>query len=243
MKAQKLRGREKILSARIASIFVLTTLLLSAPLAQALPVDKDFTSSGQILDGEEWNNVSIYNDDTIVDMLGGLVDQMQTYDSSMLNVTGGEIYSLYTREYSFANISGGTLGGVMTWDHATANLFDGGSVFSLGAGVSGIINMMGGTTEYLHAGGSCTFNLYGGAVTDSLNAWDFATVNIYGYGFDYDPSAGNYNGGQLTGLWFDDTTFTIDLYDTVTYDHINLVPEPSSLILFALSALLLIRKK
>ncbi len=70
MKAQKPRGREEILTARIASILVFVILLLSAPLAQALPVDKDFTSSGQILPGEEWNNVSIYNDATIVDMLG-----------------------------------------------------------------------------------------------------------------------------------------------------------------------------
>lgn len=38
MKAQKVRGREGILSARIAPIFVLATFLLSAPLAQAVPI-------------------------------------------------------------------------------------------------------------------------------------------------------------------------------------------------------------
>ena len=38
MKAQKLRGREEIISALIASIFVLATLLISAPLAQAVPI-------------------------------------------------------------------------------------------------------------------------------------------------------------------------------------------------------------
>lgn len=38
MKALKLRGREKIPYARIASIFVLATLLLSCPLARAVPI-------------------------------------------------------------------------------------------------------------------------------------------------------------------------------------------------------------
>jgi hypothetical protein len=226
-------------------ITILAAVML-LPLSQVKAIDVDFYSDATIEDGDIYNSVRIYDTPpahTTVDMLGGLVDQMQTYDSSMLNVTGGEIYSLYAWNDSLANISGGSVRSVSTWDHATTNLYDGGSIFSLGAGISGTINMMGGTTEYLHAGGSCTFNLYGGTVTDSLNAWDFATVNIYGYGFDYDPSAGNRNGGQLTGFWFDNTTFTIDLYNPVTYDHINLVPEPSSLILFALGAFLIRRKK
>ena len=243
MNAQKLRGRVEILYARIASILIFATLLLSATLAQALPVDKIFTSSGQILNGEEWNNVSIYNDDTIVDMLGGLVDQMQTFDSSMLNVAGGEIYSLYAWNYSTANISDGSIYGVSVWDYTTANLSGDGNVTSLGAGVSGIINMMGGTTEYLRAGDFSVVNLYGGKVNIYLNAWDSSKVNIYGYGFDYDPSAGSWNGGQLTGFWLDDTPFIIDLAGSGTYSHINLVPEPGSLILFALGALLVRRKK
>ena len=45
MKAQKLRGREKILSARIASIFVLATLLLSAPLAKAVITDVEISAN------------------------------------------------------------------------------------------------------------------------------------------------------------------------------------------------------
>ncbi len=226
-------------------ITILAAVML-IPVSQVQAV-LDIYSDAVIQEGDYYDMVvNVYDtppDHTTVDMTGGFVHNLRPYDSSIINMTGGEIRTLDAFNSSTANISGGDVRSVFTWDHATTNLYDGGAVFSLGAGISGTINMMGGTTEYLHAGGSCTFNLYGGAVTDSLNAWDFATVNIYGYGFDYDPSAGNYNGGQLTGLWFDDTTFTIDLYDPVTYDHINLVPEPSSLILFALGALLLRRKK
>jgi hypothetical protein len=45
MKAQKPRGRVEILSARIASIFVLAILLLSCPLAQAVPVTIEITGN------------------------------------------------------------------------------------------------------------------------------------------------------------------------------------------------------
>jgi hypothetical protein len=55
--------------------------------------DKIFTSSGQILPPEEWSNVYIYNDDTIVDMFGGLVDGIATYDASTLNITGGLVFA------------------------------------------------------------------------------------------------------------------------------------------------------
>ncbi|MHC4705729.1 MAG: hypothetical protein ACYS8I_01410, partial [Planctomycetota bacterium] len=54
---------------------------LTSGQAHAL-LDKTFTSSGQILPGEEWNSVHIYNDDTVVDMLGGFVEGMATYDAS-----------------------------------------------------------------------------------------------------------------------------------------------------------------
>jgi len=225
-------------------LIILAVVLFAGTGLYAVPVNKIFTSSGHILPGEEWNRVIIYNDHTIVNMLGGFVDEMNTFDSSMVNVAGGGINSLYADDSSTANIFGGRVGGVFTWDYATTNLYDGGSVFSLGAGgQSGVVNMTGGATTYLRAGESGIINLYGGVVTNYLSAGDFAIVNIYGYGFDYDPFAGNWNGGQLTGFWFNNTAFSIDLYNLDTYKRINLIPEPASLILFALGALLIKRKQ
>jgi len=218
-------------------------LLFTASQAYAV-LNKDFTASGHILPGEKWNSVRIYNDDTLVNMLGGLVDQMQTYDASMLNVAGGEIYNLYTRESSSANIFGGSVGGVFTWDHATTNLYDGGSVSSLGArGQSGVVNMTGGSVEYLGSIESGTLNLYGGCITDSLYCSDFAVVNIFGYDLVKTSSGGRYGYGQVHGIWFDDTSFMIDLNGSETHSHINLIPEPSSLVLFTLGVLLIKRKR
>ena len=51
MKAQKLRRREGIVSARIAPIFVLATLLLSAPLAKAVPVTIEITGEVTSIEG------------------------------------------------------------------------------------------------------------------------------------------------------------------------------------------------
>ena len=239
---RKLKG--EAMKTKVITILAAAVILsFTAAHLYAVPVDKIFTSSGQIIDGEEWNNVSIYNDDTIVDMLGGLVDQMQTYDSSMLNVTGGVIYSLYAWNYSVANISSGSVYGVSSCDYTTVNLSVTGNVATLHARFSGTINIMGGTAEYLGALDSGTINIYGGLITEYLGAWNDAVVNIYGYDFNYDPLGGSLDGGQLKGFWFDSTAFTIDLNGLETYSHINLIPEPNTLVLLAIGCFLMKRKK
>lgn len=225
---------------KVIAIFAAAVILSFTTPELTAVEDKIFTSSGQILPGEEWNNVYIYNDDTIVDMLGGDVDEIGSYDTSTINVTGGYVMILSALELSTANVSGGIVAGLESWDYSTVNLLGTGSVFSLNArGEFGTINMTGGTTEYLRASDNSIINLYGGLVTEHLNAWDSSTVNIYGHSFNYNPAGGSWNGGQLTGFYLDDAPFTIDLYDMQTYNHVNLIPEPASLVLLACGALLL----
>jgi len=216
-------------------------VVLTGGRAHAVP-DKTFTSSGQILPGEEWNNVYIHNDDTIVDMLGGAVGEMGTYDASTVNVTAGHVLRLDAREFSTANVSGGEVDMLEAWDSATVKVFPDATLIRLNASGSGTAYMSGGTTKYVGAGDSSIMHLYGGAITDCLGAQDSSRINIYGYGFNYDPLAGSRAGGQLTGFWLDDTPFSIDLYDPETYSHITLIPEPTSLLLLALGGLLLKRK-
>jgi len=221
---------------------VAIVLLFTASQAHAA-LDKYFTTSGHILPGEEWNNVFIHNDGTIVDMLGGNVDGIAPYDTSMINVIGGSINTLDALEFSVANISGGYVGVASAWDHAVVNFFDDASAGTIGARDFGTLNMIGGTADNVGAGDSGTLDLYGGIINRHLGASREAVINVYGYGFNYDPTAGNFDGGQLTGFWLDDTSFTIDLYGTETYSHINLIPEPTSLILLGLGSLVLIRKR
>ena len=94
---------------KIAIVIALIGLLEACP---AHSEDITFTSSGQILPGEEWGNVYIYNDDTIVDMLGGLADSIGAYDESTLNVLAGYVSTLDAREFSTANVSGGQVYGL-----------------------------------------------------------------------------------------------------------------------------------
>jgi hypothetical protein len=227
------------------AITILVVVIL-LPVSQVQAIDVDFYSDATIQDGDIYNSVRIYDTPpahTTVDMLGGLVDQMQTYDSSMLNVNGGVIYSLYAWNYSVANISSGSVYGVSACGYTTVNLSVTGNVTTLVARDSGTINMMGGTAEYLGAIDSGTFNLYGGLVTDSLSVGDFAHGNIYGYDLVKTSFGGRYGYGQVYGFWPDSTAFTIDLNGSETYSHINLIPEPCSLLLLALGCFFLKQKK
>ena len=225
-------------------ILLVTAAVVLLGAAKVQAVNITFNTSGVIDGNDVYDNVYIYNDDTIVDMLGGLVDSIGTYDASTVNVTGGQVSTLGAHEFSTANVSGGEVYSLGARDSATVNLSDIGNVSSLSArGDYGTVNMTGGTTEYAGAGESGILNLYGGVVTDSLNAWDSATVNIFGYDLVMTSSGGGYNYGQVYGFWEDDTPFTIDFNTSETYSHINLIPEPSSFILFALGSLILKRKK
>ena len=83
--------------------------------------------------------------------------------------------------------------------------------------------MTGGTVGWnLDASDSSTVNLYGGVITDWLYATDDSVVNIFGYDFAYNPAAGSWNGGQLTGRWAYGGVFSIDFVVNIdlgsTYD-------------------------
>jgi len=91
-------------------ILIVLVVLAGACPVQAYP-DKLFTSSGQIVAGESWYDIDIYDTDTpppdhtIVDMFGGNVHHiLSTYDASIINITGGSVYQLRTSNESIANI-------------------------------------------------------------------------------------------------------------------------------------------
>ncbi|MHC4500395.1 MAG: hypothetical protein ACYS21_14930, partial [Planctomycetota bacterium] len=221
-------------------VIMLGVVLLAACTAQA--VNKDFYSSGQILPGESWDLVNIYNDGTVVDMLGGSADYISTFERSTLNVVAGYA-EVGAFDYSTINISGADLSGAHAWNYGTLNFYATGQSSGLGAGEFGTANMYGGTVEQLGASDSGVLNLYAGLVTDCLGASGTSIVNIYGYDFDYHPTGGAYDGGQLTGFWLSGSPFTLDLYGAETYSHINQIPEPSGLVILALGAVLMRRSR
>ena len=163
--------------------------------------DKDFTSSGEINVGDNWDIVSVYNDPTIVDMFGGTIQWFHTYDSSTTNIYGGDVlWGIYTNNSSTVNIYGGNI-----------------------------------DLEVLGLGGSSTLNVYGGGldVGNSPGFSELSTVNIYGYGFDYDGA------GVLTGFLSDDSSFIFRELGPSNYAHLNLIPEPATVLLLGVGTILL----
>ena len=220
----------------------LITAILSLGTIPAQAEDKVFTESGEIVDGDVWVLVDIYNDDTIVDMSGGMCDFITTHDKSTLNIIGGQA-QVGAQDFSIINISSGSLSGAHAYNNGKVNFSGNAISLRLAAVDYGIANMTGGVVEYLAAGDSGTLNIYSGVVTDSLYASGNSIVNVFGHDFYYDPSGGMSDGGQLTGFWLDDTSLSIDLYGVNTYSHINLIPEPSMLLLLGLGSVVIRRKK
>lgn len=64
-------------------------------------------------------------------------------------------------------------------------------------------------------------------------------INLYAYDVVYDSSIGGSGGGIIEGkYYYDDSYFGYDLFPG-TVSHVNVVPEPSTLLLFSLGGLLL----
>jgi len=228
--------KTKLLTITVVIFFITSGLY-------AVPVDKYFYESGQILPGEEWNEVYIYGDDTVVDMFGGTVQHyIFSYDASTLSMTAGNVMEIGAFDNSIANVSGGVLWGIKAWDYGTVN-FGNSETKILRAWSFGTINMTGGVTEFLSAGDSATVNLYGGLVTDSLSVGNLSIGNIFGHDLFISSGGGSYGHGYVSGFWDSGLPFNICFLGPETYAHVNLIPEPNSLILLSFGGLLLRRKR
>jgi hypothetical protein len=219
-------GKQKV---RVFLVCLICMLFLSPALCRATIVA--FYTDGVIKDGDEYVSVGVY-DNAIVNMTGGIVTfQLTSYESSVVNISGGILNAIVCR------------------DESTLSLY--GNMEAVGVSVSGsgTMNMYSGTIDSLKISSLKEVYLYGGEINDYLRATSM--VNIYGHDFQYNPLAGDYRGGQLTGFWLDDTPLSIDLYydDTPggpiidTYPHIVLIPEPSTILLLGLGVLLQRRLK
>ena len=242
MKAQKPRGRGRIVSSLTVFLFVPVLILLSFLTSQTLGSweiyhDTDITSGSYGL-------IDIYDtepDHTTVNFYGDLADYIGTHDSSTLNFFGGEA-ELQAMDTSFINVSGGTLSSVWAWDDAIVNFSDTSEATALSARNSSTINMTGGTVEGVAGRNYGIVNLHAGVISDYISAHDSSVINIYGNDLVKTSSGGTYGYGQVYGFWIDDTSFLIDLGNAEAYEHINLIPEPTTFTLFVIGSLVLLRK-
>ncbi|OHB63412.1 MAG: hypothetical protein A2168_08110 [Planctomycetes bacterium RBG_13_50_24] len=190
-----------------------TTFLIISAIAVCLSINPavngayiSFSRDAVIQDGDNYEGVYVYGNNTTVEIKGGNIGKLMSYDLSTVNVTGGHITNAQSFEQSTINISGGTVRVPNTSDAGSTINITGGTFWNIEAG-SGELNMSGGQIAGL------------GIIAASGDG----EVNITGYSFEYQPMPGQ-NDGRLTGFWPDGIPFSIDFrpgaYQLVTL-HIN----------------------
>ena len=168
--------------------------------------------------------VNMFNDAS-AEISGGYIAEFSMYDNTTADITGGQISILWGQGSSSVDVyAGSDISLLRPNDSSTSNVYDG-------------------TVDYLFALGYSITNIYGGFF-DEIAAEDFSSVNLYVESYDWDPTGGARYGGLITGVWLESNeSFNIDLVSEGTINHLNFVPEPTTLFLFGIGGLMLRRRK
>jgi hypothetical protein len=215
------------------AIFIAVTMLISIQSLHAETITI-FESDAIISAGDVYETVVVKGDDTAVNMTGGTVDKVFTMDDSAFNMSGGTITDLSAYDTSDPNIVGGNVGGISFYMQSAAkiagnttisymNLFDSSLVDITGsanvvnceASNNSTANILGGVLQNVYGIGNVRINLSGGVFSGSIacdpTMMPKPEINIVGYDLEAKPYGGNWNYGEVTGFWNDNSPFTISL--------------------------------
>jgi len=117
---------DKGLAMKTKIIFILLTIL-SPFLNQVRAAELEFHGNeyGIIYSPQDWYDVNIY-DYATVDMIGGSVNILYAFNSSIFNISDGSITSVICSfDLSTVNITGGSIEALATGGSSTANVYGG----------------------------------------------------------------------------------------------------------------------
>ena len=208
---------------------------------------EEFYSDGSIGTGEYWSSAYIYDtppNHTTVNMTGGQVDTISTYDTSIFNMTSGKMSHLYSYESSTVNISGNDHSNpfnITAMNNSIINFSGTAQGEEVYAENAATINITGGTIDDLTTRNSGVINIYAG---DISNVWaqDNTAVNVLGCNLVKSLTGGAYGYGFVQGIYNNQSSFDIDFRGSDTYSHVNLIPEPITMLLLSIGGILIRRR-
>ncbi|MCD6296830.1 MAG: hypothetical protein J7M30_06720 [Deltaproteobacteria bacterium] len=154
----------------------------------------------------------------------GFEDEVGMINAATADITGGYIAALVLYDICSATIDGGSLGNSRAFGASSFDIYSGSIVT-------------------LHGDDSSHLNIYGGFI-EELDPEDDNTTNLYVESYNWDPDGGNWNGGLITGIWFDSgESFSIELVSEGDFNYLTFVPEPGSISLILPGSLVLIKRK
>jgi len=138
--------------------------------------------------------------------------------------------------------AGDVFGEIYMYNDATADMFAG-EVGKLETHDLTHFNFLGGDLTDLRIHGNGTADFSNGEL-NRLGIDGNGLLNLYAYDVTIYTTGGYYDRGWIEGKYFsDDSYFSFDFVLTNTHEHINIVPEPASLMLFCLGGLLLRKRR
>lgn len=191
-------------------------------------------------DGKTHNvDYEISGEVDVYDSLGGI--------PTVLNLlTGGAIRhgGLGVHDNSRATIDGGSIEFDLDTFGSSQVAFSQGLIgISLRANNNSQVTIFGGEIVWnLKAKADSRISLYGGSIGNILTAEDTSIITVYGSNFNYGPGEIPDRTGTLTGILSNGDPINNDFYIS-TNASIVLVPEPSTLLLVVLGAVLIRKRK
>jgi hypothetical protein len=120
----------------------------------------------------------------------------------------------------------------------------GGAMWKLELMHDATANIYNGDIEWLFTQGNTIVNIHAaGDTLEMFAAGNNSIANLYAYDVTYHSTGGLSGDGWIEGTYYtNDAPFSFSFYNVVSYQHLNIIPEPTTVLLFALGVLL-VRKR